>query len=106
MISGRMDRKITIKPAVATQNEYGEEITSHPESAWIETFAEVKQQSAREVWQGGKVSETDTLFRTRYMAGFDETALISFEGTDYEITGKPRELGRQDGLEIMAKART
>ncbi len=102
MIAGRLDRKITIEYPTTTTNDYGEEETEWLELATV--WAEVRRQSAREMWAAGKVAETEAMFRIRYRTGIDETCRIYFDETTYKITGVPREIGRKDGLEITAKA--
>jgi len=105
VISGRMDRKITLQEPETGTNAYGETTTTWPEANHIETFANVKQQSSREVFGGGKVSEVENVFTIRYQT-MDETWRISYDSTIYEIVGKPREIGRRRFLEIMARSQT
>lgn len=103
MISARMDRKIAIQQPTVTYNDYGE-----PETSWadpVNVWAEVKQQSARETWSAGKIAEVEVAFMIRYRSGIDETCRVVYDGSNYDISGV-REIGRQDGLEIMAKAQT
>ncbi len=101
MISARMDRRITIQQPTVSYNDYNEQITSW--STFATVWANVKRQSAREIWAAGKTAEVDAVFTIRYMSGIDETFRIVFDSENYEITGAPRELGRQDGLEIMGQ---
>ena len=105
MISGRMDRKITLQEPATGTNAYGETTTTWPEENHIETFANVKQQSSREVFGGGKVSEVESVFTIRYQ-DMNETWRINYDSTIYEIVGKPREVGRRRFLEIMARSQT
>ncbi len=100
MISGRLDRKITIQELTTTNDEYGEPVESWSDLATV--WAEVKQQSAREMWESGKVSEVEMMFRIRYRSGIDTTNRISYDGDTYDITGV-REIGRRDGLEITGR---
>lgn len=100
MISARMDRQITIQEYTVTgTNDYGEEIKDWVDFATV--WAEVKQQSAREVWQAGKVSETEMMFRIRYRSGINTKMRIVYDGDNFDIGGV-REIGRRDGLEIQA----
>ena len=103
MMSGRLDRKIIIQQQTTTKNAYGETIISW--SDLTPMWAEVKQQSAREAWEAGKVSEIEMMFRIRYRSDIDNTMRIVYDGVNYDITGV-RELGRRDGLEIQAKVVT
>lgn len=100
MISARMDRQIIIQQQTVTYNDYGE-----PQTLWsnlVTVWAKAKQQSARETWAAGKVSEVEMAFEIRYRSGVDTTCRVVYDGTNYDITGV-REIGRQDGLEIMAR---
>ncbi len=101
MISARMDRKITIQEPTTTTNDYGEKETTWSELASV--WADVKQQSARETWGAGKIAETEIAFKIRHRTGIDETCRVVYDSINYDITGI-REIGRQNGLEIMAKA--
>lgn len=104
MMSGRLDRKITIQEPTTTYDSYGEPVESWSDLAIV--WAEVRQQSAREMWESGKVSEVEMMFRIRYRSGIDETCRVVYDGKNYDITGEPREIGRRDGLEIMGKVVT
>ena len=44
------------------------------------------------------------MFRIRYIDGVTAKMRIVYDDVYYEITGKPREIGRKQGLEIMGKA--
>ena len=103
MISARLDRKITIQQPTTTYNDYGEPVESWSDLASV--WAEVKQQSAREMWESGKVSEVEAMFRIRYRSGIDSTYRVVYDNTNYDITGV-REIGRQDGLEIVGRVVT
>lgn len=101
MISARMDRRITIQEPTTTYNDYNEPIQSWSDLASV--WASVKRQSARETWQAGKVAEVEAVFTMRYISGVSETCRIVYGSENYEITATPREIGRQDGLEIEAR---
>jgi SPP1 family predicted phage head-tail adaptor len=101
MMSGRLDRQITLQEPTTSQNSYGEQTTTWSDSATV--WAQVQQQSGREMFAAGKLAEVDMLFKIRYRSSVDETWRISYDGRTYEIESV-KELGRQDGLEIAAKA--
>lgn len=101
MIAARLDRPITIQQYSETADSYGEPIKTW--TTLVETFAGIKQQSAKELFSAGKISETDIVFTTRYVSGVTAKDRILYDGKYYYLTGEPRELGRQDGLEIAAK---
>ena len=102
MIAGRLDRLIDIEQPTETQNDYGEKTVTWSHYATV--YAEVVQQSAREAFGAGKIAETDAVFRIRYIDGVTAKMRIVYDDVYYEITGKPREIGRKQGLEIMGKA--
>ena len=104
MISGRMDRKITLQEPTTTTNDYGEETTTYTDQP--DTFANIKQQSSLEVFNGGKISEVEAIFTIRYRIGVTATWWIIYNGDTYEIMGKPREIGRRRFLEIMARSQS
>ena len=104
MISGRMDRKITLQEPTTTTNAYGEETTTYTDHP--DTFANIKQQSSLEVFNGGKISEVEAIFTIRYRIGVTSTWRIIYNGDTYEIMGKPREIGRRRFLEIMARSQS
>jgi len=104
MISARMDRKITIQNFTETTNSYGETVQTWTDFATV--WADVKQQSARETWSAGKISEVEKTFTIRYMDGITSEMRIQYDGQNYQITGAPREIGRREGLEIMTKVTT
>lgn len=101
MISARMDREITIQVYTEAADSYGEPIKTWTTLA--ETFAHVRQQTAREIFTGGRVAETDIVFTTRYVSGVTAKDRILYNSKYYYLTGEPREIGRQDGLEMIAR---
>lgn len=103
MISGRMDRQITLMQPTTTYNDYGEPVESF--SAYGDpVFANVQQTGSREAYQAGKAVDIDVVFKIRYMTGIDETWQVVYDSVTYEIIARPKELGRQDGLELMGRA--
>jgi len=104
MITGRLDKKITLQQPTETEDAYGEEISTFSDYATV--FASATQTGAREMYQAGKVSEVDMVFKARYMPAVTEKWRVVCDGVIYEIVGRPKELGRQDGLEIMGRALT
>ena len=104
MISGNFDRQIILMCPTESENDYGEVISSF--EAYGSVFASVFQSGSKEIYQSGKVSEIDMVFKTRYMPTITEKWQVVYDGVTYEIVGRPKELGRQDGLEIMGRAMT
>ena len=104
MIPTSLDRAIVIQQYTLNsppQNAHGE-----PDGSWTtlhDTFANARQQSAKEIFLHGRLAEIDVVFTTRYYSDVDETCRIVYNSKNYGITGI-KELGRQNGLEITAKA--
>jgi SPP1 family predicted phage head-tail adaptor len=103
MITGRMDRQITLMQPTTTYNDYGE-----PEDVFaaygVPVFANVQQTGSREAYQAGKVVDIDVVFKIRYLSAVTEKWRVVYDDVTYEIVGRPKELGRQDGIEIMGRA--
>jgi len=102
MIAESMDKLITLREPTSSDDDHGQKTESF--SDWDDVFANVTQQGSREVFRSGKVSEVNAVFKIRYLSEIDETWQIVWDGVTYKIIGRPKELGRQDGLEIMGKA--
>ena len=103
MMSQRLNRKITLQYPTTSQDSYGEEDVTW--ATYRNVWAQVVQQSGREIFSAGIVAEADTLFRMRYISTLDETWRISYNSKYYNIKSV-KELGRKEGLEVTAKAQT
>jgi SPP1 family predicted phage head-tail adaptor len=101
MMSGRLDRKITLQKPTTSRDAYGGQATSWTDEATV--WAQVQQQSGRELFAAGKLAEVDALFKIRYRSDVDETWQVVYDGRTYDIQSV-KELGRKDGLEIVGKA--
>lgn len=105
MISGRMDRRITIQNLEtippSEQDTYGESQESWEDLATV--WANVRQQTAREIFVGGKISEETLVFTIRHISGVTAASRVVYNSKNYMLLGEPREIGRKDGLEIIAK---
>lgn len=104
MRAGSLDRQITIQQASVTLDSYGQ-----PSESWS-TFATVnawkREPSARERFTSNqRVAQETVTFRTRYLDGVTPKMRISYDGRTYDILGVT-ELGRRDGLDLYAEART
>jgi SPP1 family predicted phage head-tail adaptor len=102
-----MDRRITFERATATQaNPSGEQVLTWAAEATV--WAEVVPLGGRELFQAQQLeAKADTRFRIRYRTGItpDETLRIAYGGRHYDLRSVV-ELGRREGLEILAEART
>lgn len=110
MRAGDLDRRIRIERATETQDPQSGEMVK----AWglvREVWGEVRQLSGSEFYSAQQfAAKVDTLFRIRYPHGVrflpnpDESIRIVHDGTAYNIQ-HVAEIGRGEGLEIMAQAR-
>jgi len=105
MHSARLDRLITIQKKTADSppvDEYGE-----PSESWADytdVWANIKKQSGREMFAGGKVGEVDIIFRIRHASWLNEKEYrIVYDGDTYDIS-PPIEIGRKDGLDVPGRA--
>lgn len=103
MRSGNLDRRITIQRKNSIQNQYGE-----PIETWIDVatvWAEKRDLRGTERYAAQQdIAEVDTRFRLWYRRGFSAMDRILCEGRTYEIV-QVIELGRREGLDVMAKGR-
>lgn len=105
MRAGKLDRRITLQQA----SEASRDAMNAPVYTWS-TFATVWAQlifnrgderfAAHEVAGASVVT-----FKIRYRSGVTDKLRISYDGKIYDIRDV-RELGRQDGLELDAVARS
>jgi SPP1 family predicted phage head-tail adaptor len=105
--AGSLDRRITLERATATQaSPSGEQLLTWAEETTI--WAEVQPLSGGELFRAQQLeAKADTRFRVRYRTDItpDEKLRISYGGRTYDIRSVV-ELGRREGLEIIAQART
>lgn len=102
MRAGKLDRRIVLQAFTTTQDGYGEENESW--STFATVWAQVMPFTGRERFVADQVSgEADTRFRIRWRSDIDVTQRIVYDGDTYDIEGVI-EIGRHEGLEILAKA--
>jgi SPP1 family predicted phage head-tail adaptor len=104
MDAGRLDRRIELRRQVLTLDEStGQTVESWP-TAYATVWAEKADLRGREFFAANQVnSEITTLFRIRHRTDVLATDRIVCDGLSYNIN-PPAEIGRRDGLEIMATA--
>lgn len=101
MKAGKLDRRIRLETKTATLDSYGQESVTW--GLLAEVWAEVLPMSGRELIASMQVTpEAMTKFRIRWITGFNETGRIVYRNEIYEVT-HIAEIGRQEGLEIVAK---
>jgi SPP1 family predicted phage head-tail adaptor len=108
MRSGRLDRRITIQRATITQNSTGEEIATWGTLATV--WAELRQgKPGNEAYASQQfLGKTPLTFRIRWSTTVQVLTVkdrISYAGRTYDILDV-REIGRREGLEIDAFARS
>lgn len=101
MKAGKLDRRVQIKVKTASRDAYGAEILTYSVLATV--WAEVVPISGREYFSAAQfVPEASLKIRMRFREDFDETAIIAYDGLDYDIL-YIAEIGRADGLEVLVK---
>jgi SPP1 family predicted phage head-tail adaptor len=101
MNSGKMDRKITVRTVSVTQDSHGGQVKAYTDLATV--WAEVIPLAGRELMLAAQfMPGVEMKFRIRNLTGFDESAVIVYDGQVFDI-GYMREIGRGDGLEILGK---
>lgn len=99
---GRRDRLVTIEQYALTQDTTGGEVKTY--SVFRKAWAQVVPLTARDRnMSGGVHSERESKFLIPYISGIDETMRISYDDLYWEILGIA-EIGRREGLELLARA--
>jgi SPP1 family predicted phage head-tail adaptor len=103
MRAGRLDRRVTIQSRTLTRNDYGEQIETwaDDDTVWGERF----DLRGREFFTARQVSaDVTTRFRLRYRTGLTVLHRLVCEDVTYDIH-QVSEIGRRQGLEILASAK-
>jgi SPP1 family predicted phage head-tail adaptor len=107
MRAGNLDRSIIIQAKTPTQNEFGEPVdvwakihTADTIPAAVRPLRGSESFTARQV-----VGKAVVTFRIRYRADVTTLNRIVYNGRDHDIHDV-REVGRREGLEIDASARS
>ena len=103
MRAGRLDRRVTIQTRTLTRNSYGEQVETwaDDDTVWGERF----DLRGREFFAARQVSaDVTTRFRLRYRTGLTVLHRLVCDGVTYDIH-QVSEIGRRQGLEILASAR-
>ena len=107
MRAGRLDRSIIIQAKTVSLDSYGQPVDVWAKIHTADTIpAHVKPARGDEKWEAmqlvGKAVQT---FRIRYRDGVTVLNRIVYAGRDWDIHDV-REIGRREGLEIDASARS
>ncbi|MCG8670207.1 MAG: phage head closure protein [Pseudomonadales bacterium] len=104
MRAGTLDRLITIYQIGEARDAFGG-ITETPSAYASNIPAHVRQIKGAEIFgNDSKIAEVDTLFRIRYDSGITKKMYITYDSADYDIYFV-KEIGRNEGLEVYAKAK-
>ena len=109
MRAGRLDRRLTIRRATRTQNALGETVETWADVATV-WASKVDKATAEADARGSNETRAATItthFAVRWSATtatIDPRDRVRCEGRDYDVTGL-REIGRREGVEIVATAR-
>lgn len=106
LAAGKLDRRITLRRAAKSQDEYGQEIETWFDLATV--WASRRRASSRETLAAAEVSAAITdVFEIRYGSAWSDLSPLDrvlFEDRDYDIASVD-EIDRRVGLRIAAVAR-
>lgn len=98
-----LDRRILIEQAAESANGIGEPIKTW--STFAAVWSEISPVRETERFTAQQVdAQRESRFRIRWLSGVTEKMRISYDSAYWDITGI-REIGRRDGLEIVAVVR-
>jgi SPP1 family predicted phage head-tail adaptor len=103
MISGKLDKRITLQSLNVSYNDYNEPVESYVtlETVW----AQVIGRTGKEIYQAQAFEAEEILtFIIYYRTDINTKSRIVYNSTNYDIVAPPREIGRKQGLEIVARA--
>jgi SPP1 family predicted phage head-tail adaptor len=101
--AGKLDRQITIKIVTVGGDDFSAPTETLSDLATV--WAEKRDLRGREFYQANaENAEIETVFRIRWRSDVSPLNRIAYAGRDYDIVSVA-EIGRREGLEIMAKAR-
>lgn len=103
MQAGRLDRQVELRHVVLTRNSTtGEEVEAY--STYATVWAGKRDIRGREFFAAQQVnSEVSTVWQIRYRDDVRMTDRLVIDGLDYNVVSIG-EIGRREGLEIMATA--
>jgi SPP1 family predicted phage head-tail adaptor len=102
MRAGILDRRVVIESYTTAQDEVGEPVKSYTtlDTVW----AQVRPLRGQERFVAQQeYAEVTTRFRLRHRTDIDEKMRLVYGGDEYDIVAI-LEIGRREGLEILAKA--
>lgn len=104
MQAGKLDRQIVLLAFSTTTDTSGGIVDVY--TAFATVWADIRDLREKETFEAQQDnSEIITRFRIRYRNDINARDRVQWKGRQYEIIGVPSEIGRNEGLEIMGKAR-
>ena len=104
MQAGKLDRKIKLLRYTQGEDAAGGTVETYVEFATVSAF--VQDLRGKQFFAAQQSnSEVTTKFQIRYRDDLTGRDRIEWKGKQYEIIGTPIEIGRNESLEIMGKAR-
>ena len=104
MQAGKLDRQIILKSYSSVTDNMGGITETYTTVATV--WADVIALRGTQFFAAQQVnSAITTKFRIRYRDDVKATWRIEWKGREFDIIGQPIEVGRNETLEIMAKAR-
>ncbi len=105
MQAGKLDRRVTLMPAIeGATNAFGEptKLWAEGKTVWCEKLNVSDAERVKAAAAGIAITVRLQIRWTRYAAALTSAARVRFEGQTYELSGQPKELGRREGLELTA----
>lgn len=104
MQAGKLDRQIILLSYSSTTDTSGGISETYTPLATV--WADIRDLREKEVFEAQQDnSEIITRFRIRYRDDLKARDRVQWKGREYDIIGVPSEIGRNEGLEILGKAR-
>lgn len=101
--AGKLDRRIQLQAATVTNDpDYNEEVQIWATYATVWARQEFHKSDEGE-GQSREYAEMGLYFTIRHRTDVSSEHRIVYEGNNYEIVGRPREIGRRQFLKVMAR---
>lgn len=99
---GALNKQVTLKGYTESTNAFGEVLKTWSTLATV--WASVQQISATKKFEANHDrAATTVIVKIRYRSDVTAFQRIEIDGQAYEILGRPKELGRREGLEFLAE---
>lgn len=108
MDAGRLDRRVTLLARQAVQEvRFGTQVVTWVavQTVWAQVTPMLPSRAER-IAEGIEIARQPIRVRMRWRNDVTTAMALEFEGRRYRIVGGPAELGRREGIEIMAELLT